>query len=101
MMPAIPGTPSATLERPGASTGAAAAGEEFDLAGQAGPSAAAAPELTWPAAQRSGPGEAPDEPLAPPANDTCAGAEVIPAAGPFPYTTALIGDITDATTTGD
>jgi hypothetical protein len=39
-------------------------------------------------------------PLAPPANDQCAGAEVIPAAGPFPYSTATT-DTTDATSTGD
>jgi hypothetical protein len=40
-------------------------------------------------------------PLAPPSNDLCAGAEVIPAAGPFPYSTAVTTDITDATVTGD
>lgn len=40
-------------------------------------------------------------PLAPPPNDTCAGAEVIPAAGPFPYLTAVTADITDATGAGD
>lgn len=40
-------------------------------------------------------------PLVAPANDTCAGAEVIPAAGPFPYLTAITADITDATTAGD
>ena len=43
-------------------------------------------------------------PVAPqvaPSNDLCAGAEVIPAAGPFPYLTAVTSDITDATTTGD
>jgi hypothetical protein len=40
-------------------------------------------------------------PLAPPANDLCAGAEIIPAAGPFPYLTAVTSDITDATVTGD
>ncbi len=38
--------------------------------------------------------------LAAPANDTCLQAEVIPAAGPFPYLTA-IADIGDATTTDD
>lgn len=38
--------------------------------------------------------------VAPP-NDLCAGAEVIPAAGPFPYLTAVTADITDATLTGD
>jgi len=36
-----------------------------------------------------------------PSNDLCAGAEVIPAAGPFPLLTAVTTDITDATTTGD
>ncbi|HEX4826172.1 MAG TPA: DUF11 domain-containing protein [Candidatus Polarisedimenticolaceae bacterium] len=36
-----------------------------------------------------------------PPNDQCGGAEVIPAAGPFPYTTALTADITNATETGD
>ena len=40
-------------------------------------------------------------PLVAPANDQCAGAEVIPAAGPFPYLTAVTADITDATITGD
>jgi hypothetical protein len=40
-------------------------------------------------------------PLVAPANDLCAGAEVIPAAGPFPYLTAVTADITDATGTGD
>lgn len=40
-------------------------------------------------------------PLIAPANDTCAGAEVIPPAGPFPYLTAVTGDITDATSAGD
>ncbi|HEV8200432.1 MAG TPA: DUF11 domain-containing protein [Candidatus Polarisedimenticolia bacterium] len=35
-----------------------------------------------------------------PANDQCAGAEVIPAAGPFPVTSAAY-DITSATTVGD
>jgi uncharacterized repeat protein (TIGR01451 family) len=39
-------------------------------------------------------------PAAPP-NDQCAGAEVIPAAGPFPYLTSLIADISSATLTGD
>jgi hypothetical protein len=37
----------------------------------------------------------------PPPNDTCAGAEPIPGAGPFPYLTALAMDITGATATGD
>lgn len=36
----------------------------------------------------------------PPPNDLCTGAEVIPAAGPFPYLTAIT-DITDATLTGE
>ena len=40
-------------------------------------------------------------PTVAPSNDLCAGAEVIPAAGPFPYLTAVTADITDATTTGD
>ncbi len=39
--------------------------------------------------------------FAPPSNDQCAGAEVIPGAGPFPHLTAVTADITDATTTGD
>jgi hypothetical protein len=43
----------------------------------------------------------PAAPLAPPANDQCAGAEVIPGAGPFPFLTAVTPDITDATITGD
>src|ERR1041385_7699703 len=38
---------------------------------------------------------------APPSNDTCAGAAIIPAAGPFPYLTAVVSDITSATTTDD
>lgn len=36
-----------------------------------------------------------------PPNDQCGGAEMIPGAGPFPYTTALTADITGATETGD
>ena len=40
-------------------------------------------------------------PLVAPSNDLCSGAEVIPAAGPFPYATAVTADITDATLTGD
>lgn len=36
-----------------------------------------------------------------PANDLPSGAEVIPAAGPFPYLTAITADITDATTSGE
>lgn len=43
----------------------------------------------------------PHSPLVAPPNDLCAGAEVIPANGPFPYLTAVTADITDATTTGD
>lgn len=39
-------------------------------------------------------------PSAPPPNDTCAGAEVIPANGPFPHRT-IIRDISSATTNGD
>ena len=38
--------------------------------------------------------------VAPP-NDTAAGAEVIPASGPFPHLTATTADITDATSAGD
>ena len=38
--------------------------------------------------------------LAVPANDTCAGAETIPGAGPFPHLSSII-DLTDATTAGD
>src|SRR5215212_5360739 len=37
---------------------------------------------------------------APPANDQCFSGEVIPASGPFPYT-SFISDIADATTSGD
>ncbi|HKQ04255.1 MAG TPA: C25 family cysteine peptidase, partial [Blastocatellia bacterium] len=44
---------------------------------------------------------APRVPQAAPVNDQCAGAEVIPAGGPFPYLTATTADITDATTVGD
>jgi hypothetical protein len=36
----------------------------------------------------------------PPSNDACAGAEVVPGSGPFPYLTS-IADTTLATTTGD
>lgn len=36
-----------------------------------------------------------------PDNDNCSGAQVIPAAGPFPHTTPLVPDITDATSEGD
>lgn len=39
-------------------------------------------------------------PLAAPDNDLCAGAEVIPGAGPFPYLSGT-HDLTDATTDGD
>ncbi len=38
--------------------------------------------------------------LAAPANDLCSGAEVIPAAGPFPYLSSVV-DITEATSAGD
>lgn len=37
---------------------------------------------------------------APPPNDLCAGAQVIPGGGPFPYLTTTV-DITNATVTGD
>jgi uncharacterized repeat protein (TIGR01451 family) len=37
----------------------------------------------------------------PPGNDQCPGAEAIPGAGPFPYTTPLIADVSGATTVGD
>ncbi len=37
----------------------------------------------------------------PPANDTCAGAAAIPAAGPFPYLTPTIADMSDASSAGD
>jgi uncharacterized repeat protein (TIGR01451 family) len=40
-------------------------------------------------------------PAGPPVNDLCGGAETIPGAGPFPYLTALTGDVSTATTTGD
>ncbi len=43
----------------------------------------------------------PRVPQAPPPNDQCSGAEVIPGSGPFPYLTAVTPDITDATTVGD
>lgn len=39
-------------------------------------------------------------PLAPPANDTCAGAIIIPGAGPFPVNTTAV-DVTDATVGSD
>ena len=39
--------------------------------------------------------------LAVPSNDQCSGAEVIPAAGPFPYLAPVISDISEATTAGD
>ena len=38
---------------------------------------------------------------APPPNDLCAGAEVIPGTGPFPYWSLVVPDITGATTDGD
>jgi hypothetical protein len=43
----------------------------------------------------------PRAPQAAPPNDLCSGAEVIPAAGPFPYNTTITADVTSATTTGD
>jgi hypothetical protein len=43
----------------------------------------------------------PRAPQVPPSNDMCAGAIVIPPAGPFPHLTAVTADITDATLTGD
>src|SRR4030095_16523480 len=43
----------------------------------------------------------PHAPQVAPANDLCAGAEIIPGAGPFPFFTTTTSDITDATTTGD
>ncbi len=43
----------------------------------------------------------PAAPQVAPSNDLCAGAEVIPGAGPFPVLTAVTADITDATVTGD
>lgn len=42
----------------------------------------------------------PHTPTVAPANDTCAGAQVIPGAGPFPHLTTTV-DILDATLTGD
>jgi hypothetical protein len=38
---------------------------------------------------------------APPANDLCSGAQLIPTNGPFPYLTTLVSDISQATTNGD
>ncbi len=43
----------------------------------------------------------PRVPAAPPANDDCAGAEVIPGGGPFPILTAVTADITEATRNGE
>jgi hypothetical protein len=43
----------------------------------------------------------PRVPQVAPSNDLCGGAVIIPAAGPFPYLTAVTADITDATTTAD
>jgi peptidase C25-like protein len=43
----------------------------------------------------------PAAPQVAPSNDLCAGAEVIPGAGPFPIFTAVTADVTDATITGD
>ena len=40
-------------------------------------------------------------PPAAPANDQCPGAELIPPAGPFPYQTSLLPDISSATLNGD
>ena len=37
----------------------------------------------------------------PPANDRCESAEIIPPAGPFPYLTSVVSDISGATTAGD
>lgn len=41
------------------------------------------------------------EPPPAPPNDTCFGAEVVPAAGPFPYLTVLVPDASGAASTGD
>lgn len=41
-----------------------------------------------------------NEPLVAPANDMCGGAQIIPAAGPFPYLTTTV-DLLDATLTDD
>ena len=46
-------------------------------------------------------GASPNVVLVAPPNDLCAGAEVISGSGPFPVSTAVTADITDATTTGD
>jgi hypothetical protein len=43
----------------------------------------------------------PPDPRGAPANDQCAGAIVIPGAGPFPALTPVTADISDATSTGD
>jgi hypothetical protein len=51
--------------------------------------------------ERKAAAQIPHTPQVAPSNDTCAGAEVIPAAGPFPHLTAVTADITDATTAGD
>lgn len=40
-------------------------------------------------------------PVAPPPNDTCAGAVPIPSSGPFPHLTPTITDVSGATTAGD
>src|SRR5262249_29377198 len=37
----------------------------------------------------------PREPQAPPANDNCSTAEVIPGAGPFPLLTSVVADVTE------
>jgi hypothetical protein len=46
-------------------------------------------------------GSCPTQGAVPPPNDTCAGAEVVPGTGPFPYLTAVTPDVSGATTTGD
>src|SRR5689334_4440432 len=38
---------------------------------------------------------------APPANDQCSGAEIIPGAGPFPYLSSVTPNINEATVIGD
>ncbi len=47
------------------------------------------------------PSTSPHGTAAAPPNDLCSGAETIPAAGPFPYTTALTADISGAGSAGD
>src|SRR6185503_13583924 len=53
-----------------------------------------------PAKTSSSTSTAPEAPLAPPANDTCGGAQVVPAAGPFPYLSTAV-NLLEATNTGD